>query len=122
MDGKLSALNGYFEEQIRRCAERREALLADERGDEANFEKVRSNVFDIFRTVLSAAERQGKGDPEAVRRFFWEKTEQIPSSWAAACEKAREHGDPVRLRIEQIKLDAIGEIRDCFARIWEEEP
>ena len=66
MDGKLSALNGYFEEQIRLCAERREALLADERGDEANFEKVRSNVFDIFRTVLSVAERQGKGDPEAV--------------------------------------------------------
>jgi len=119
MEQKVSKLNSYFEEQIALCGRRGKELLADARGDEAAFEKVRANVYDIFRTVLSAAVNTGKGDPDAVRRFFLQRTEQIPASWATAYDKAKQHNDAVRMRLEQLKLDTVGEIRENFTKIWE---
>ena len=55
MEAKLTVLDRWFEEQIALCGQRRQALLADDRADEATFEKIRANVYDIFRTVLSVA-------------------------------------------------------------------
>lgn len=120
MEQKLSELNAYFEEQILRCGKRREQLLADDRPDEASLEKVRANVFDIFRTILSVAVKLGKGEPEAVYSFFLEKTEQIPASWVLAYEKAAEHQNAADMLIEQIKLDTVGDIRKTFEKAWEE--
>lgn len=76
-------------------------------------------MYDIFRTILSVAVKTGKEDPEVVRCFFIQKAEQIPSSWAAAYDKAKAHRNTVKMQIEQIKLDTIGEIKDSFAEIWE---
>ena len=119
IEQKVSKLNSYFEEQIAMCGQRNKELLADDRTDEATFEKVKANVYDIFRTILSVAVKTSNGDPDAVRRFFVQKTEQIPSSWVTAYEKAKQHNDAVKMRLEQIKLDTIGEIKENFAKIWE---
>lgn len=119
IEQKMSKLNSYFEEQIAMCDQRNKELIADDRTDEANFEKVKANVYDIFRTILSVAVKTSKGDPDAVRHFFVQKTEQIPSSWVTAYEKAKQHNDAVKMRLEQIKLDTIGEIKENFAKIWE---
>lgn len=120
IEQKVSKLNGYFEKQIAMCGQSNKELLADERTDEAIFEKVRANVYDIFRTILSVAVKTSNGDPDAVRRFFVQKTEQIPSSWVSAYDKAKQHNDAVNMRIEQIKLYTVGEVKESFARIWEE--
>ena len=119
IEQKVFKLNSYFEEQIAMCGQRNKELLADEHTDEATFEKVKANVYDIFRTILSAAVKNGKGDPDAVRRFFVQKTEQIPSSWETAYNKAKENNDAVKMCLEQIKLDTIGEIKENFAKTWE---
>lgn len=120
MEQRVMKLNHYFEEQLALCDQRNKELLADDRTDEAIFEKVKANVYDIFRTVLSVAVQSGKGEPDAVRHFFVQKTEQIPAGWVTAYEKAEQHNDAARMRLEQIKLDVIGEIKNNFARIWEE--
>ncbi len=119
IEQKVFKLNSYFEEQIAMRGQRNKELLADEHTDEATFEKVKANVYDIFRTILSAAVKTGKGDPDAVRRFFVQKTEQIPSSWETAYNKAKENNDAVKMCLEQIKLNTIGEIKVNFAKIWE---
>ena len=119
IEQKVSKLNSYFEEQIAMCDQRNKELIADDRTDESTFEKVKANVYDIFRTILSVAVKTSKGDPDAVRRFFVQKTEQIPSSWVTAYEKAKQHNDAVKMCLEQIKLDTIGEIKENFAKIWE---
>lgn len=121
MEQKVSKLNCYFEHQIDLCGQRNKELLADDRADEAIFEKVKANVYDIFRTVLSVAVRTCKGEEEAVRRFFVQRTEQIPSSWEVSYEKAKQHNDSVKMQIEQIKLDTIHEIKEYFIRVWEEK-
>lgn len=119
IEQKVSKLNSYFEEQIAMCNQRNKKLLDDERTDEVAFEKVKANVYDIFRTILSVAVKTGKGDPDAVRRFFVQKTEQIPSSWVTAYDKAKQHNDTVKMCLEEIKLDTIGEIKENFAKTWE---
>ena len=118
MEAKLTVLDRWFEEQIALCGQRRQALLADDRADEATFEKIHANVYDIFRTVLSVAARTC-GEKDAAGRFFRQRMESIPSGWAASCEKARQHDDAVRLRLEQVKLDTAAEIRRQFEEVWE---
>ena len=119
MERKIEKMNTYFEEQIALCARRREALLSDDRSDEANFEKIRANVFDIFRTILSVAVKTGKTE-KAVGRFFLLRAEQIPASWKFSLDTAIRHGNAVKVQIESIKLAAMDEIRKTFLEIWEE--
>ncbi|MBR6766711.1 MAG: hypothetical protein IKM02_02040 [Clostridia bacterium] len=116
----LSRMNTYLDEQIARCKEKEKALLSDGRSDEADFEKVRANIFDVFRTVLSAGTKACSGDLSRAKQFFEEKTVQIPSNWETAYEKAKQHNDTARMHIEQIKLDAVREIRETFSMLGEE--
>ncbi len=120
MTGKKTAeIDRWLEEKIRRCGRRSQTLRADDRADEAAFEKIRANVYDIFRTVLSVAEKTCGDEEDAVRDFFARRAQTIPAGWAAAYEKAKEHHDPVRLQIEKLKLDTVGEVRTQFKKIWE---
>ena len=108
-------MTAYFDRQIAACKDRQAALASDSRTDEANFEKIRANVFDIFRTILSVAQKMA--DPKA---FFLKKLEEIPANWVSAKKAALAHGDDAAAHIETIKLDTKDAIRAEFLRIWEE--
>jgi len=66
------------------------------------------------------AEKTCQNDPDAMKMFFLKKTEQIPANWVVAHAKANDHGDEIKMQIEQIKLDTVAEIRQVFEQIWEE--
>lgn len=67
MTGKKTAeMDRWLEEKIRRCGRRSQTLRADDRADEAAFEKIRANVYDSFRTVLSVAESCWHGTRRAT--------------------------------------------------------
>ncbi len=100
----------YLEDHIALCMERSRALAGDSRGDEANLEKIRANVYEIFRTVLSAGEK-AQADPERAMAFFLDRLETIPAAWQTALYKAREHGDDARAAIELIKLEVAADIK-----------
>ncbi len=121
MEQKVLKLNSYFDKQILLCGQCNKKLLTDDRTDEAVFEKIKANVYDIFRTVFSAAVKSSKGDPEEVERFFMLKAEQIPSNWVIAYNNAKQYDDAAKMRIEQIKLDTVGEIKKMFETVWEGE-
>ena len=116
---KITEMNDWFEERITGCGRREKELAADERTDEAVFEKVRANIYDAMRTWLAVAVRIGNGSTDAVRDFFIARVEQIPASWAAAYDKAKEHGDTARMQTEQVKLDVVREVRAKFDEVWE---
>ena len=118
IEQKTDRLNSWFEAQIAACRQREKTLLADDRTDEAAFEKIRANVYDIFRTILSVAVKTCESE-EGVRCFFAHRAQLIPSGWAASYEKASLHHDPVRMQIEKIKLDTADEIRERFTSVWE---
>lgn len=116
---KIEKMNAYLDQKIASCQEKTRALLADNRQDEADFEKVTANVYDIFRTMLSV----GCGihsSPEATGDFFRQKLDQIPTNWSNSLAKAQEHGNIAKAHIENLKLSAVNDIKKAFQLIWEE--
>lgn len=120
MKERIAAMNGYFDEQTALCDRRRSALRAEGYADDADFEKIRANVFEIFRTVLSVAVKTHPDDPSAVRQFFLQKAEEIPKNWRSALNAAEQHGDAARIHPELLKLDTVDAIRARFAEVWGE--
>ena len=120
MQEKLDRMNEYFTKKRSECETARAALSADDREDEAVFEKIRGNVFEIFQTVLAAGTKAKGGDEAAVREFFRQRLGQIPSGWQTALEAARQHNEPDKAKIEELKLGAVSEISAKFAQVWEE--
>lgn len=120
MNEKQQIFQSYLDEHITACIQRSEQLAGDDRRDEGNFEKIRANVYEIFKTILSVAERVCGKDDLAKKRFFLQKAEQIPADWRSSYEKARQNGDIEKMHIENIKLETIREIKDMCIQIWEE--
>ncbi len=101
----MESLHTFLTARVADCQAKATALTADSRYDEAVFEKVRGNVFDIFRTVLETARKTDH--PEA---FFRARLTDIPAHWSAALEQAERHRDSRRAHTEQFKLEAVREI------------
>ena len=120
MNEQQQKFESYLDEQIAACKQRSKLLAEDDRMDEGTFEKIRANVYEIFKTILSVAERVCGNDDSAKKEFFLQKAEQIPANWAASYEKAKQNEDARKMHIESIKLDAIQEIKDMCIQIWEE--
>lgn len=114
---KQNAFTAWLEEQMAECALQKKKFEADSRSDEANFEKIRSNVYDIFRTILTVGGKTCGED--GAGGFFWNKIREIPASWETSYQAAQQHGDVKKMEIERIKLDTIRQIREKFSEIWE---
>ncbi len=108
----------YLEQRRAHCANERKRLQEEGYGDEADFEKIKENVYDIFKTVLLVARKQYGDDQTKICGFFREKLEQIPSGWRAAYEEAKDHDDIKAMHIENIKL---GVAEDIKKNIFQEE-
>lgn len=107
----MESLKNYLTNQSRLCAERCATLEADHRRDEAVFEKIRSNVFEIFLAIANAAQKQ----PEPVS-FFRAKLDQIPAAWEHSLSLAEHFHDSDKAHIESVKLEAVREIRAFLSR------
>ena len=102
----MESLHEFLTSQAALCKERAAALTADDRRDEAVFEKIRCNVYEIFAVILNTARKQA--DPMA---FFRRQLGAIPANWESALDKARAHGDESRAHTETVKLEAVRTIR-----------
>ena len=120
MNQKIEKFTAYLDAAIARCAEQEKQLMVDDRKDEAVFEKIRANVYNIFRTIIGVAVQTCGEDLEKIRDFFWKRIDQIPAGWKASYEAAKQHDDAEKVQIEEIKLAVVQEIRAEFAKIWEE--
>lgn len=102
----MESLHEFLTAQAAACKANAAALQSDDRCDEAVFEKIRANVFEIFASVLNAARKT-----DAPMDFFRARLADIPANWEAALEKARAHGDEARAHTETVKLEAVAAIR-----------
>lgn len=102
----MESLHAFLTEQAAACKDRAAALSIDDRRDEAVFEKITANVYDIFTAVLNTAAHQ----PEPMD-FFRRQLNAIPANWEAALKQARIHGDDTKAHTEHLKLEAVRAIR-----------
>ena len=120
MNQKIEKFTAYLDAALTRCIEQEKTLIADDRKDEAIFEKIRANVYNIFRTVLGVAVDTCGEDTKKIRDFFLKRIDLIPVSWHASYDAAKQHNDTAKVQIEEIKLAVVQEIKAEFAKIWEE--
>ncbi len=113
-------VNDFFEQRIAECNEKQRELQEENCSDEANFEKIKANVYDIFKTALSVGKKQYGDDSLKVKEFLMEKLGQISSDWAASYEKAEQNDDTRKMCIEKIKMNTAQDIRENILQIWEE--
>lgn len=81
--------------------------------DDADFAKVRMNIYDVCKTVTNALiDRPGAG-AEAVKAQLL----RFRSTWNTALEKAREHGDVRNIVVEETKLQALEDVIAHFPEV-----
>ncbi len=85
-------------------------LEADGCRDDADFAKVRTNIYEVCRTVTNALLRRPGAGPEAVKK----QLEHFQASWGEALDNARKHDDARSIVIEEAKLKALAEVTAHF--------
>ena len=96
----------YLTEQIDGGKAEIARLEKDGCRDDADFAKVRTNIYEVCRTVTNAlADRPGAG-PEAVKKQF----ESFRTIWGEALDNVRKHDDVRNIVIEETKLKALADV------------
>ena len=89
------------------------ALAAEGRQDDANFVKVRANIYDVCKTVSRALLNRPGAGAGAVR----ERLERFRNEWGEALRKARDHGDVRGIAVEETKLAALADVLAHFPEV-----
>lgn len=103
---KLELLNETAKEQNK-------VLREQNFEDESLFEKIKSNVYEIYLKMIKVA--SNKGDFVKEYPYFFEK---IPGAWHEALENAIQNEDFEQEQIERVKLNAKTEIEALFYSIF----
>lgn len=106
-------MNDYFnwlDGRIDACRAEIAGLEAAGRRDDANFVKVRANIYDVCRTVSRVQLNRPGGGSAAVTALF----ARFGNEWGAALEKAKAHGDVKAVAVEETKLAALSEVTARF--------
>ena len=89
------------------------ALSAESRRDEADFAKVRTNIYEVCRTVsLALIDRPGAGTKAIGAQF-----DRFRTAWGSALEKAKQHGNAQAVVVEETKLAALADVAARFEEV-----
>ena len=103
----------YLNSRIEEGREEIAALTADGRTDDANFAKIRTNIYDVCRTVSrTLADRPGAGIDAIAAQL-----ERFRATWGAALEKAKQHDDISGIAVEETKLAALEDVIAHFREV-----
>ena len=111
MEEFITYLTGKIEEGKAETA----SLLADGRKDDANFAKVRTNIYDVCRTVSQALVNRPGAGIGAIRS----QLERFRTEWSAVLEKAKQHDNINGIAVEETKLAALEDIIAHFQEATE---
>ncbi len=115
---KIEELEVYLKEEIAKCTEPGAGMSAETGKADPMFAVVRSNVLDIFNTVLSVAKELSDGEEEKCVEFIRSKLDQIPEKWNGSLQQARMESD-IKTAHVRIKLEAVRDIQQKIEELWE---
>lgn len=112
-------------EKKEKCKQRCDILTKDNREDEADLEKIKLNIYDIFTTFIGVAQRQilkkehidENSKYEAFCNEYLQTFDKIPESWRVKLEKAKENDAVINIVIEETKLSVVSELKNIFSNL-----
>ena len=103
----------YLDSKIREGKAKTAELQTKGSSDDADFMKVRTNIYEICKTVSQAlVNRPGTGIGAVKAQF-----ERFHAEWGAALEKAKQHNNINSTAVEEIKLAALEDIIAHFQEV-----
>ena len=96
----------YLDLRIKEGADEVAALRAEGRADDADFARVRANIYDVCKTVSKVHMNRPGGGTAAVKGMLL----RFENEWGAALQKAKENGDVKKTAVEEIKLSALADV------------
>ncbi len=102
---------GFLTERKGELSKSMESLYKQECVDEANFEKIKLNVVEIFSTMFSISFTD---DPVALKAKYLSFFEKITSPWHLNREKALEFEQEMERIVEDVKIQEADELKIRF--------
>ena len=100
----------YLENSIEEAQKKEQELVATERKDEANLQKIRANIYGICRTVYEVVAKNKTG--AELKKEYRNKLDNLPKNWVESYEKAKLHNDVEKVLIEETKLEVLREVKE----------
>jgi len=111
----MSAYSDYLRSSAALLLREAETLKADDRLDEANHCRIRSNIFDVCATVLSVFEK--RYNAAQAKAAYAAKLAEFEASWRASMDQSAAHGDAEKASVEAQKLAALADIKAHYAEM-----
>lgn len=129
----IEVLKGNFFEEVNEVEDtilkKIDFLKEEDRMDEANLEKIKLNVIGIFKKMFDVSLRKvfkhENNTDESVKYDNFKKVyldfyNNIPSNWYINLEKAKKNNDFDNVLIEEIKINTMYKLKECFEKCLEE--
>ncbi len=101
-----------LEKLDKECEEKFLILKHEQKLDEANFEKIKRNVYQIFMKMFRLSQKENAQKP------FDHYLKTIPTNWEISLEEAKINGDFETEHIENIKLETRDMIKDIYHKVY----
>ncbi len=118
MNNRIEELKQYMKECQTKAQQEIEALVADDRADEAKPYRASANIYDVFTALIDTSAKQAGGDEKKFVTMFHNLAAKVPSSWKQSLEAAKAHDDFEKVIIEEAKLQVADEIIAKFDSLF----
>ena len=105
----------YLNNTIETANRKEQELIATERKDEANLQKIRANIYGICLTVVKVAAIEKSG--EELWEDYVKRLDNISKSWVASYEKAKLHQDVEKVLVEETKFQVLNEVKEKIQKL-----
>lgn len=125
MDVLIKQYSELLNEKKEKCKINCDSLIKDNRRDEADLEKIKINIYEIFATFIRVTQRQilQKNFTDEISKYnefcneYLESFDKVPNSWREKLEKAKENNSVINIVIEETKLSIASELKDMFTNL-----
>ena len=100
----------YLNQSIETAQQKEQELIATERKDEANLQKIRANIYGICLTVVQVVAKTKSG--EELWQDYKGRLDNISKNWVESYEKAKTYQDVEKILIEETKFQVLNEVKE----------
>ena len=105
----------YLNNSIETAQNKEQELIATERKDEANLQKIRANIYGICLTVVQVVAKEKSG--EELWKDVGKRLDNISKGWVESYEKAKKYQDVEKILIEETKFQVLNEVKEKIQKL-----
>lgn len=119
MDILIEIYKVFLEQSKKQCEEKEKKLILEDRKDDANFERIKQNVYGILETFLNQMNKEKnlnleEDSTDNFIKYYLKRIEEVENPWKAKLELAKKQNNTEDIVVEEIKLSIIKQVKEQF--------